>query len=146
VERGVRGVDAHPGEIQGLVLLDSLYAPYAKDEHGDLRQGVVFTPPLRPVVSLGKQAVGSGRLLFLTFSRAATRGYASTEEVAKYLLGQLGLHASVVSPGDDPRGPIARLDRGQLHLRGHRGSDARAHCAHLRYAGEAVRAIRQAFP
>lgn len=132
----------HPGRVRAVVLLDSLYAPYAVGANGEVRQGEVFEPPLRGVLALGKQALAAERALFLTYSRAPTSGYASTEEVAATLLARWGLRADTVDPEGDPRGLVAKLDREGLHLRGHRGADAKAHCRHLAYVGEAVRAVR----
>jgi hypothetical protein len=82
--------------------------------------------------------------LFLSYSDVPTLGYASTGEVARFLVQRLQLRVDPVDPGDDPRGPIASLDRSGVHLRGFRGSDARAHCQHLRLAAEAVAKLLQA--
>ncbi|MCS6899841.1 MAG: hypothetical protein RMJ98_10880 [Myxococcales bacterium] len=127
-----------PERIHGLVLLDSLYAPQLKDEEGNLRPGTVFAPALTPVLAFARQALAGQRELFLSYSDVPTLGYASTGEVARFLLGQLRLQEDRVDPGEDPRGLITSLDRQGIHIRGFRGSDARAHCQHLRLAAEAV--------
>lgn len=134
-----------PDDVQGVVLLDSLYAPYAKDARGADRKGVVFTPSLRDIVAFGKQALASSKLLYLTYSNVPTYGYASTGEVASHLLERLGVKSKAVAVDGDPRGLRARLDDGQLHVRGYRGADARAHCAHLAQAAQAVREIQRTY-
>jgi pimeloyl-ACP methyl ester carboxylesterase len=128
----------HPGRVEALILLDSLYGGYTKDAQGKPEKGSIYTPPLRPVVGLGQRALAGDRFLFLSYSRTETIGYASTSEVASYLVETLKLREMAVHPGPDRRGQISRADREDLHLRGYRGADARAHCNHLRYAGEAV--------
>ncbi len=133
-----------PDRIYGLVLLDSLYAPQEKDGEGNLRPGTVFAPAVAPVLAFARRALAGERGLFLSYSDVPTLGYASTGEVARFLVQRLQLRVDPVDPGDDPRGPIASLDRSGVHLRGFRGSDARAHCQHLRLAAEAVAKLLQA--
>lgn len=127
----------HPDRIHGLVLLDSLYAPQEKDPEGQEKPGTVFAPALAPTLAFARRALRGERALFLSYSRVPTRGYASTGEVARYLTSQLGLEEQALDPGDNPRGAVATLDRAGIHLRGFRGSDARAHCQHLALAAEA---------
>jgi pimeloyl-ACP methyl ester carboxylesterase len=127
-----------PEKIHGLVLLDSLYAPQEKDEEGHERRGSVFAPALAPVLSFARRALAGERGLFLSYSNVPTIGYASTGEVAQYLARRLQVEPSPLEPGEDPRGQVATLDREGVHLRGFRGSDARAHCQHLRLAAEAA--------
>jgi hypothetical protein len=95
------------------------------------------------VLGFARKAAAGQRGLFLSYSDVPTIGYASTGEVAKFLLGRLGLREMAVTPGVDPRGQIATLDRQGLHLRGFLGNDARAHCGHLRLAAQAVRLFRE---
>jgi pimeloyl-ACP methyl ester carboxylesterase len=131
-------VKQHPDRVQALILLDSLYGGYTKDDRGQPRKGSLYVPPLKPVLGVGRRALAGERLLFLSYSLTETIGYASTSEVASYLVDALKLREMAVSPGLNRRGQISRIDREDLHLRGYRGADARAHCNHLRYAGEAV--------
>ena len=133
-----------PEDVSGAIFLDSLYAPADKDEHGELRRGSVFAPALRPVVALARRAVAGRAFLFLTYSHAATHGYASTEDVARYLATKLGLAETRVPPGEDPRGLLGRVDVGGLHLRGFGGADGRAHCGHLGRIRDALAALREA--
>lgn len=111
-----------------VVLLDSLYAGYANAgrtlEHGQLAT----------YVELARAARAGGPVLYLTHTAIATPGYASTAEVASFLLAELGAQATKV---DDPaasgeRFPLTRLfEDGHLWIRGHAGADRDAHCAAL---------------
>lgn len=133
-----RIVHQFPERIDGLVLLDSLYAPQQKDEQGNEKKGTVFAPALTTVVSFAKRALAGERSLFLSYSDVPTIGYASTGEVAHYLTKRLHLQEVSLDPGEDPRGPLASLDRDGVHFRGFRGNDAKAHCQHLRLVSEAT--------
>lgn len=130
-----------PEQIHGLILLDSLYAPQRKDDRGNNLIGTVFPPALNAVLAFTKRALTGERSLFLSYSNVPTIGYASTGEVASYLTKRLGLHEHPQDPGEDPRGLRASLDQQGVHLRGLRGSDAKAHCQHLRLAAEATRLL-----
>ncbi len=131
----------HPRRIRGVVLLDSLYAPYAKDERGALREGVVFAPSLKTPLAFARRAARGERFLYLTASSVVTHGYASTGAVFDRLSSELGEEPT---PDDDPAplGAVSHLDVQNLHMRKRRGSTAEAHCAHLGLAAEAVRLLR----
>ncbi len=131
-----------PEKIRAMIFLDSLYAPFQKDEQGEDIKGEVFAPAVAPVLGFARQAQQGKRGLYLSYSNIPTQGYASTGAVAMHLLGRLARRELAVTPGVDPRGQVAALDRGGLHLRGFRGSDARAHCNHLKLMGEAVKRVR----
>jgi hypothetical protein len=138
----VRILKQKPRPIAGALFLDSLYAPSEKNEHGDLRPRSVFAPAVAPVAALGKRAVAGEAFLFLSYSHAETHGYASTGDVAHHLEKKLGLREKREDPGDDPRGLIASVDAGRLHVRGFRGVDGKAHCRHLALIKDAISLLR----
>ena len=122
----------HRDKIDAVFFLDSLYAPYEKDENGELRTGHVFAPALSGVVAFAQQAVRGERVLFLTTSDAPTTGYASTREVARFLLARL----TISFP--PPQATPASVGQGGVQVRMYGGNSAEAHCFHLGLAGEAV--------
>lgn len=115
--------------VGAVVLLDSLYAGYANAGARTLEHG-----QLAPFVAFARAARGGGAPFFLTHTAIATPGYASTAEVATFLLGELGV---VPTPVDDgaaaaERFPLTRLyEEGRLTVRGYAGGDRDAHCAQL---------------
>jgi hypothetical protein len=132
----------HPRAVDGVILLDSLYAPNARDASGEVREGTVYEPPLAPVLALARDAIAGKKSLFLSYSRTGTIGYASTEDVATYLLSKLHVPSRSIPADGNPRGLVRAADRGRFHVRGYGGGDARAHCNHLRYVREAIEAMR----
>lgn len=124
----------HASRIDAVFFLDSLYAPYEKDEAGELRAGVVFAPALAGALAFARRAARGDATLFLSTSDAPTTGYASTKEVASWLLARLGEGLPKGGAPDEP----ATLDRGDLHVRVHGGNSAAAHCLHLGLAGDAA--------
>ena len=118
----------HTPRIDAVVLLDSLYAAYAGNgralEHGQL--GLFL--------DTARAARAGGPALYLTHTAIATPGYASTSEVATFLLRELGASATAVDDGAAAaeRFPLLRLfDEGHLAIRGYAGADRDAHCAQL---------------
>ncbi|WP_437948195.1 hypothetical protein WME98_47330 [Sorangium sp. So ce296] len=135
VERGSSHVDA-------LILLDSLYASYMPGQTS-LVQG-----QLAPYVALANAAARGAPVFYLTHTDIPTSGYASTKEVATFLLSELGASPiAVTSTGDgappgapglgaEGAGEALRLTRmydgGSLYVRGYTGSGPGEHCAQLR--------------
>lgn len=115
----------HP-RIAAVILLDSLYAGYVAGkrslEHGQLG----------PFLGAARAAVRGGPLFYLTHTAIMTPDYASTEEVASFLLQELGAHAAPVeaNPGD-PHPLLRFYEAGHLSIRGYGGADRDAHCAQL---------------
>lgn len=116
-----------PG-IDAVILLDSLYAGYPGNgralEHGQLKA----------FVDAARAARTGGPAFYLTHTAIATPGYASTSEVASFLLRELGAAATPVDDGAAAaeRFPLLRLyDEGRLWIRGYAGADRDAHCAQL---------------
>ncbi len=124
----------HARRIDAVFFLDSLYAPYEKDEAGALRIGAVYGPPLAGALAFARRATRGEATMFVSTSDAPTIGYASTKEVAAWLLAHLGAR---LPPGGTVAEP-ARFDRGALHVEVHGGNSAEAHCAHLALAGQAA--------
>ncbi|WP_437971750.1 hypothetical protein WMF04_21675 [Sorangium sp. So ce260] len=135
VERGSSHVDA-------LILLDSLYASYMPGQTS-LVQG-----QLAPYVALANAAARGAPVFYLTHTETPTSGYASTKEVATFLLRELGASPIAVSSSGDGAPPGApglgaeeagdalRLTRmydgGGLYVRGYASAGAGGHCAQLR--------------
>jgi hypothetical protein len=125
----------HSPRLGAVVLLDSLYAGYAGAgrtiDRGNL--------PL--FVDAARAARAGGPAFFLTHTAIATPGYASTAEVATYLLGELGATATAVAdPGAGERFPLTRMfEEGHLWLRGYAGGDRDAHCAQLHQLASILR-------
>jgi hypothetical protein len=115
----------HP-RIAAVILLDSLYAGYVAGkrtlEHGQLR----------PFLGAARDALRGGPLFYLTHTAIMTPDYASTEEVASFLLQELGAHAAPVEANPDDPHPLLRFyEAGHLSIRGYGGADRDAHCAQL---------------
>ncbi|MFT3772050.1 MAG: hypothetical protein QM820_42125 [Minicystis sp.] len=112
--------------VGAVVLLDSLYAGYASSrtiEHGQLPA----------FVEAARAARAGGPAFYLTHTAIATPGYASTAEVASFLLTELGATATTVEDtGSGERFPLRRMfEEGHLWIRGYAGGDRDAHCAQL---------------
>jgi hypothetical protein len=116
---------AHP-RIEAVILLDSLYAGYPAGkrsiEHGQLGS----------FLDAARSALRGGPLFYLTHTAIATPGYASTGEVASFLLQELGAHATPIEANAGDAHPLLRLyEAGHLSIRGYGGGDRDAHCAQL---------------
>lgn len=114
--------------IDAVILLDSLYAGYSGGgraiEHGQLAT----------FVEAARAARAGGPAFYLTHTAIATPGYASTSEVASFLLRELGAAATPIDDGAAAaeRFPLLRLfEDGRLSIRGYAGADRDAHCAQL---------------
>ncbi len=131
----------HPGAIDSVVLLDSLHSDYAKPSPGDPRGLHRVAPgPIEPVIALAERAVRNDAILYLSHSEIVPPGYASTTEVAHYLIERVA-GSRTAGEGANPLGAklLTRFDRGGLHVRGYQGGDKPAHCAHVELLAEAVR-------
>jgi hypothetical protein len=110
-----------------VILVDSLYAGYGaalRVEHGQLPAFVAAASAART----------GGAPFYLTHTAIATPGYASTAEVASFLLAELGAAAASIDAADRAaeRFPLTRLfEEGHLWIRGYAGVDRDAHCAQL---------------
>ena len=112
--------------LAAIVLLDSLYAGYLAGkrtvEHGQL--------PL--FLEAARKARSGAAAFYLTHTAIGTPGYASTGEVASYLLGELGVTATPVDADPGTAHALSRIfEEGRLVIRGYAGADRDAHCAQL---------------
>jgi hypothetical protein len=113
--------------VGAVVLMDSLYAGYTGD-------GKELDPArVAPFLGAARAALAGGPAFYLTHTDIATPGYASTSEVASFLLGALGVATSPVAETDGAGPyPLRRMaEQGRLWIRGYAGADRGAHCAQL---------------
>jgi hypothetical protein len=116
----------HPTVPNAVILLDSVHSAYEADGK------TLVKASLNPFVALAERAIANEAILVLTHSEIRPPGYASTAEVAGFLLDQVGgrrRYAGLLgSHGVENK---TRFDRGQLHVRGYTGAGKPAHCAHI---------------
>ncbi len=114
-------------DLSGVILLDSLYASYEG-------QGSAKHPaPVPRFVAAAKRSLEEDHFLFaLTHSDVQPPDYASTREVADALLAELFVRSSLVDESARSGVGLSRVaeEKGFV-LRGYRGGDEGAHCAHL---------------
>jgi hypothetical protein len=131
---GVRSIlQQHPTTPSAVVLLDSVHASF--QPNGD----ALATEGLEPFVHLFDRAKHNGAFVLLTHSAIVPPGFASTTEVADYLLAQVGGRRRY--GGLTPAHGVelkTRYDEAMLHLRGYTGTGKGAHCAHLAMLGEVL--------
>ena len=96
--------------------------------------------PIAPVTEYAARAARGEAIFFLSHSSIVPPGYASTSEVADYLIDEMG---GVRTPrqGINPLGAelVSGFDRRGMHVRGYLGGDKPAHCAHTELLAETVR-------
>lgn len=112
--------------LQAIVLLDSLYAGYLAGKR-------TVEPGQIPLfLEAARKARTSASAFYLTHTAIGTPGYASTGEVASYLLQELGVNATSVDSDPHEAHALTRLyEEGRLVIRGYAGADRDAHCAQL---------------
>ena len=122
--------------VDGVILLDSLHSDYETAVRGHK----VFGLKLEPVVAMAERAAVRDAVFFLSHSSIVPPGYASTTEVADYLLERIGGRRDAAE-GTSRLGAklLSRFDREGVHVRGYAGEDKAAHCAHVDMLAEAVR-------
>jgi hypothetical protein len=125
----------HPAGIDAVVLLDSLHSGY---EPGGLHR--VAGAPIAALDEFAQRATTGDVIFYLSHSQIVPPGYASTTEVADYLLQRVG-GERMPRQGQNPLGAelLSGFDRGNMHVRGYQGGDKRAHCAHVELLAEVVR-------
>jgi hypothetical protein len=112
--------------LAAIVLLDSLYAGYLAGRH-TVEHGQI---PL--FLEAARRARLGTSALYLTHTAIGTPGYASTGEVASYLLDELGVKATPVDADPREAHALTRIfEEGRLVIRGYAGADRDAHCAQL---------------
>jgi hypothetical protein len=114
--------------VDALILLDSLYASYPSPSKRALSHG-----QLGPFVDAARAALQGGAPFYLTHTEVPTPEYASTEEVASFLLWELGVQADFAFPvAGDPIPLLRVFEEGHLVVRGYAGGGVEAHCSELR--------------
>lgn len=122
-------------KVDAVVLLDSLHAGYQPGTNDVAPTG------LDPFVSFATKAARGQKFLYQSYSSIIPPGYASTREVAHFLVNQMGgqvkrtKRADVLGLSMDER-----FDRGHYHVRGYLGDDKPDHCAHLGLIKDVVKA------
>lgn len=119
---------SYAAAITDLVLVDTLYAGYAKQEGRD----VVDPADMAPFEPFAQRAARGETTIWLTYSGVVPPGYASTFETADYLARKVGARIESAHGVDAPGlNLIASADLGGFHIRGYAGSDGPAHMKHL---------------
>ena len=122
--------------VDSLILLDSLHAGYVDEQAKTLK-----TDQLTPFVAFAKRAAARQTFMFMSHSSIVPPGYASTTEVADYLVRQLGGRVKNASRQDVlGLDMIDRFDKGNFHMRGYTGDNKPDHCAHIGLMAEVLRA------
>ncbi len=125
---GVREIlKQHPTVPSAVIMLDSVHAGYEPDGETLREAG------LAPFVSLAHRAVAGETTVVLTHSDIRPPTFASTTEVADFLLqavgGRRGYAGLIETYGVEHK---TVSERGRFTVRGYTGTSKGAHCAHLR--------------
>ncbi|EYF01659.1 hypothetical protein [Chondromyces apiculatus] len=122
-------------KVDALVLLDSLHAGYADEQTKALK-----SLQIEPFVEFARSAAKGKKFMFLSHSSIIPPGYASTTEVAEFLVKRISGKLKK-SKREDVLGldMIQRFDRNDLHVRGYTGDDKPDHCAHIGLMADIVR-------
>ena len=122
-------------KVDALILLDSLHAGYADEQTHALK-----AEQLTPFIAFAKRAAAKQTFMFMSHSSIIPPGYASTTEVAGYVVGKLGGKPKKASRQDVlGLDMIDRFDKGFFHMRGYTGDDKPDHCAHIGLMADIVR-------
>lgn len=127
----------HPGgrSIDAVVLLDSLHTGYVDERSKSLK-----TQQIDVFVDYAKKAAKKKGFMFMSHSSIIPPGYASTTEVASYMIGELRGKPKKAKRADVlGLDLIRRFDKGDFHVRGYTGEDKPDHCAHIGLIGDIVR-------
>jgi hypothetical protein len=122
-------------KVDAVILLDSLHAGYTDEQAHALK-----TEQLTPFVAFAKRASQKQTLMFMSHSSIIPPGYASTTEVADYVVHQVGGKPKKANRHDVlGLDMIDRFDKGNFHMRGYTGDDKPDHCAHIGLMADIVR-------
>jgi hypothetical protein len=123
-------------KIDAVILLDSLHTGYVDEQAHTLK-----TDQIAPFVAFAKRAAQKQTFMFMSHSSIIPPGYASTTEVADYVVGTLGGKPKKAARQDVlGLDMIDRFDKGSFHMRGYTGDDKPDHCAHIGLMADIVRA------
>lgn len=122
-------------KVDALILLDSVHAGYTDEAAHTLK-----TEQLTPFVAFARRAAKKQAFMFLSHSSIIPPGYASTTEVADYIVRQLGGKPKKANRHDVlGLDMFERYDKGNFHMRGYTGDDKPDHCAHIGLMADVVR-------
>lgn len=113
--------------VDSLILLDSVYGGY-------IGKGSKQVNPngLKDFVKFARLAAKGKRFMFQSHSSIVPPGYASTRDVSRFMVKQLGGRLRRARRNDVLGLTLfERFDRGKYYVRGYRGNDKPDHCAHL---------------
>lgn len=120
-------------KVDAVLLLDSLHGGYTPS-------GEVADSTLEPFVDFARKAAAGERFMFLSHSSIQPPGYASTTEVARYLIKKVGGRERLARREDVLGLDLyARFNKGGFHVRGYAGDDKPDHCAHLGLMADIMR-------
>jgi hypothetical protein len=123
-------------KVDAVILLDSLHAGYTDEQAHSLK-----TDQLTPFVDFARRAAKKQTFMFMSHSSIIPPGYASTTEVADYVVQKLGGKPKKANRQDVlGLDMIDRFDKGNFHMRGYTGDDKPDHCAHIGLMADIVRA------
>jgi hypothetical protein len=122
-------------KVDAVVLLDSLHTGYVDEKAKTLK-----VPQIDPFLDFAKRASQKKVLMYMSHSSIIPPGYASTTEVANFVIAQLHGKPKKVKR-EDVLGldMIDRFDKGNFHVRGYTGEDKPDHCAHIGLMADVVR-------
>jgi hypothetical protein len=123
-------------KVDAVILLDSLHAGYKEGTKNEVRG-----PQIEQFLDFARAAAAKKKFLFLSHSSIIPPGYASTTEVARYLVGELDGTFKKASRKDVlGLQMISRFDKGNFHVRGYDGNDKPDHCAHIGLIADVLKA------
>jgi len=121
--------------VEAVVLLDSLHTGYV-DEHSH----ALKTQQIDVFVDYAKRAAKKQTFMYMSHSSIIPPGYASTTEVASYVIGELKGKPKKAKRADVlGLDMIRRFDKGDFHVRGYTGDDKPDHCAHIGLMADIIR-------
>ncbi|HVK70434.1 MAG TPA: hypothetical protein VM694_38540 [Polyangium sp.] len=121
--------------VDAVILLDSLHTGYIDERSKALKTGQIDV-----FVDYAKRAAKKQAFMFLSHSSIIPPGYASTTEVASYVIGELKGKPKKAKRADVlGLDLIRRYDKGDFHVRGYTGDDKPDHCAHIGLMADIVR-------
>lgn len=155
----ILGVPRYYDQVDTVVLLDSLHAPYKGIVPSDHPDGKCGNPPCPSVAERGADAVDVRAIgSIVRFARDAAEGkkamvithssiippdYGSTSETTRALLDAIDVVPQDGGGSEEAfeRGMqlLLRADAGNLHVRGFRGRGPRDHFDHLYLIGQVLR-------
>lgn len=131
----VTGILARPRDnVRAIVLLDSLYASYPGGKR-QLEKG-----QLPAFTRAAREAADGGPFFLMTSTDVPTQGYASTAEVADFLVHEVGLTPELVPIDPGESSPLVwSAERRNFVARHFGGNSREAHCDALRQLAPLLR-------